>query len=185
MINEPEIPSQYDTVERERFHVHDDSSAAWAMKKLCVALRKHQRNDDFAAQEIARIEKWAQDVNESLERDMSYFDGLLKDYARRVRQDETDGRKTVVLPYGKITTRPTARKLSIDNEVFIPWALERHPDVLRTTVVPDIAAVKDMLLAEPECPVSKDGELVPGIEFVTREPFSVTVHADLGERNIL
>lgn len=148
-----------DDTTRQRFLIEDDGAAAWAMRKLATIRDKITANTRLADDEIARVAAWVADVNTPLERDATYFEALLTEYAIRVRDNE--GRKTVSLPFGTVATRATADKVTVDDTTFIPWARDHHPDLLRVKESPDVTALKGMLI--PGKPVTVDGELIPGI----------------------
>lgn len=166
-----------DDDQRARFRIEDDAAAAWAMRKLRSVRARQQQNDRIAADEIARVREWLAQVDAPLERDATYFEAILTDYALRCRQDERDGRKTIALPTGKVTTRTTAAKINVDDDEFLPWARQNHPDLIRVKETPNTAAIKELIDGRP-APVTSDGELLPGVQ-VLPGGVSATVTPDL------
>lgn len=185
MTTYPETTEHLDEMtedQRERFTITDDRAAAWAMRKLRGIRAKQAENSQVYVDEIARLDRWLSEVNAPLDRSASYFESILSDYAARCRDDEQDGRKTISLPTGKISTRTLQPKWSVDPETFMQWARTAHPDLIRVKEEPDLSRIKDALDVHPASSgliaLSQDGEVVPGI---TIEPsqVSITVTPDI------
>lgn len=156
-----------------RFRVDDDSAAAWAMRKLRAIRKRQDSNRMIAEDEIDRIQCWLDDVNRPLDDHAAYFEGILRDYALRVRENPDDGRKTLNLPAGKVSTRPGADRWEIDADAFLPWARTNHPDLIRVKEEPALAEIKATILVDNETAHTDDGEVVPGIT-ITPQPVSVS-----------
>ena len=175
MTNLPELTNQLDeeleTEERkERFRVNDDGAASWAMGHYRRIKKKQDENKQIGEQEIMRIQEWLASVNETLDTNANYFESLLLDYARRMR--DTDGRKTISLPYGKVSSRNNGEKWTVNPEVFLVWANEHSPELIRIKQEPALSLIKERLtnLGFGKV-ITADGEMVPG---VVVEPPKVT-----------
>ena len=160
---------EFDPVEvpRERFVVDDDSSATWAMRKALAAQRAIDEVQAIAAAEVERITAWAERETAGHQHDYDYFAGLLIAYGMAQRQE---GRKSVSLPYGKITSRAGSKSTQIDPEVFVPWAKEHAPDLVKveTKETPIKAAIaKAGTVTDDGVLVTADGEVVPGVTVTT------------------
>lgn len=140
------------------FRVENDSQATWAIKKLRERVLKIRENERIAKEQLDAVADWLKDVNESLAREASYFEGLLTDYQRREREN----RKSIKLPWGTIKSRQSSR-VEVDDE-FIEWALQEGRDDLLSYAPPkpNIAAIKEA------------GEL-PYVKSVESVSFSVEV----------
>lgn len=117
----------YETEERERFAVTDDSSATWAMRKFRQQVAKIKENEAIARAELDRVAKWLDSVNKPLAQSAEYFESLLLEYGRKAR---AEGRKSVKLIDGTIKSRVTPPKVEVDESVFIPWAQQNRDDLL-------------------------------------------------------
>lgn len=149
-----ETQEQYAT----NFRVENDSQATWAIKKYRERVLKMRENERIAKEQLDAVADWLKDVNESLAREASYFEGLLTDYQRREREN----RKSIKLPWGTIRSRQSSR-VEVDDE-FIEWALQEGRDDLLSYAAPkpNIAAIKEA------------GEL-PYVNVVESVSFSVEV----------
>lgn len=159
--------------ERSRFVIEDDAAAAWAMRKLRAAHHKAREADQIAADEIARVNRWLEDVRRPLNRDADFFTALLTDYALRCRQNDQDGRKTISLPAGTVSTRTTQNKVIVNADEFLPWARQNHPELIKIVETPDTTAVKAIINGRPIA-TTEDGEVIPG---VTIQPAGISVTA--------
>jgi len=149
-------------IETTRFRIDDDSKASWAMAHYRRLKLKENENKMIAEAEIARIEGWLEDVNSSLKNNIDYFTSLLIDYGHTQR--ESDKRKTIKLPYGIISSKSGSDKWEVDNELFIPWADENAPDLVRIKKEPKMAEIKANLKSlEDGTILTSNGELVPGL----------------------
>lgn len=171
---------------RERFTIQDDGAAAWAMRKLRAIRSKQAENSRIAQDEIDRVQMWLKEVNAPLDRDASYFEGILRDYAIRCRESMDDGRKSLNLPTGKVATRVGSDKFEIDATAFLPWAKQNAPQLIRVKEEPNLSALKEFAVPPSDAPsatsdgvaITSDGEVIPGVR-VTPGELSVTVTPDL------
>lgn len=189
MTTFPEVAHPLDDLRdeaRERFTIQDDSAASWAMRKLRAIRSKQAENKQMAVDEHARIDLWLDEVNDPLDRDAKYFEAILTDYAIRVRENPDDGRKSISLPTGKVATRQGSPKYTVDAEMFLPWARENAPHLIRVKEEPSLSAIKEYVVAADDAPVAtsdgvaitSDGEIVPGVH-VSSSDVAVTVTPDL------
>lgn len=162
------------------FVVDDDAKATWAMRSLRAIAQKRAEIDRIAQSEIELIEAWANDEKQKFADKAEYFEGLLKRYAQECRENPQDGRKTIQLPYGKISSRKTPDKIAVaDFEGFKKWATEN--DRLDLIRIKEEAAIADIKKAFPlgDSPeatmdgfvITPDGEIVNGL---TAERGSIT-----------
>ena len=169
---------------RQAFIVDDDQKAAWAMRKLRSLRAKQNANKEIAEAEIARINQWLESVNKTIENDTEYFVAQLTGYAYKVRLNPDDPRKSIVLPHGKISTRRSARKWSVDADIFLPWARNSAPDLIRVKEEPALSKIKESYVdsvvqnANVLQVVTKDGEIVPGLT-IEEGNLSVSVEVEL------
>lgn len=172
--------------DRQHFEILDDGAAAWAMRKLRRLRRQLATNDEIAAAEIERVAEWRTKANRPLEDSATYFEAILGHYAERCRNNPEDGRKTITLPGGKVSTRYPAPKWDVDSAEFIPWARENAPEFVRVKEEPNLSAMKAAvtgleLSADPDSGIvitTTEGEILPGVT-VADSPLSVSISIDL------
>ena len=176
----PEISHPLDDISgeaKEKFRVEDDGAAAWAMRKLRTIRRKQAENAQLYVDERARLDVWLNEVNNPLDTDASYFESLLNDYAIRCRENSDDGRKSLNLPTGKVTTRLGGPKWEVDSEPFLVWAKANHPDLVRIKEEPNIQALKEFTVKD-DVAITSDGEVIPGVR-ISYPEVSVTITPDI------
>jgi hypothetical protein len=169
---------------REAFVIDDDQKAAWAMRKLRSLRAKQKVNEEIAAEEIARVNAWLESVNKTIENDAEYFVAHLSGYGHRVRLNPDDSRKSVMLPHGKISTRQSSRKWSVDSDIFLAWARASAPDLIRVKEEPALTKIKeayaDLVVQNASVleVITKDGEIVPGLT-IEEGNLSISVDVEL------
>lgn len=147
--------------QRERFRIEDDRAATWAMRRLYATESKVREFEQIAAEEIARVNDWLAQVIAPLDRDRNYFTGLLTQYARQQR--DAEGRKSIALPHGKITSRATSPKWHVNDEQTIEWARMSCPDVIVTKESLSLTAMKERFQVADGRAIDENGEVVPGV----------------------
>lgn len=161
----------------EEVHLGGDQDATWALRKLATLRKQAAANNAIAEGEANRIAAWLAAVNEPIKKQITFVEGILNGYALYERTSHD--RKTIVLPYGKLATRPVADKWEVaDADAFIKWAEESgHKDLLKVTTKPEsLTAIKSALAtAEDGTVITPEGEAVPGITFTKSTDVSVTI----------
>lgn len=153
-----------------------DQDATWAMRKLQTLRKQLAANNAIAEEEAARIAAWLAAVNEPLRKQVTFVEGILNGYA--IYERTSHDRKTIVLPYGKLATKPVQDKWEVaDPDAFTAWAQEHHPELVKTTVKPEtLTVIKSALNAtEDGAVISPEGEPVPGVTCTKSTDISVTI----------
>jgi hypothetical protein len=162
-----EIPNPIDDVDPDKpFHIHDDGTANWAMKKLVALRDQMDERVQIATAEKARIDVWLEEVNKAFKTKAEYFESLLTDYA--MRQRKFHERSTIPLTHGKLATRQGQPKWIVDADEFLMWAKTHRPELVRVKEKvweePDLVEMKKSLEIINERVVCPDtGELVDGV----------------------
>lgn len=164
-------------VMKEGFRIDTPEQAAWAMRKYRALAQKAKRNSDLAAAEHARIDAWLQRVNATVETEMEFFAAHLEGYAHKER---AQGRKSVQLPDGTISTRSQKASITVDKSTFIQWALEaKREDLLRVSYAPDLETIKTTTVVDGGSVIDvASGEILPGVE-PSPERVTVSIAPDL------
>jgi hypothetical protein len=172
------LSADFDTLVQgeEQVSLGGDQDATWALRKLAALRKQVAANNAIAEEEANRIAAWLNAVNEPLKKQVQFVEGILNGYALYERSKD---RKTIVLPYGKIATRPVADKWEVaDPDAFVAWAQETgHLELVKTTTKPEtLATIKSALeVAEDGTILTADGEPVTGVTFTKSDDVSVTI----------
>ena len=154
----------------------DIEGANRGLRRLARHLRERDAVVSVHQAEIDRIQKRLDDRLEIVEKAITWeTEGLELFHRGALAQDPTA--KTLHLPYGTLKARAQQPAWDIDDTVFVPWAAEHAPDLLRIVAPkPDRTAMKTALKVTEDFPVTVEGEVVPGVVVTPRDPsFTVQV----------
>lgn len=161
----------------EEVSLGGDQDATWALRKLQALRKQLAANNAIAEAEANRIAAWLAAVNEPLRTQVAFVENILNGYALYERR--SNDRKTIVLPYGKLATRPVQDKWEVaDADAFTKWALEsHHTELIKTTIKPEsLTVIKSALnVTEDGTVLSPEGEPVPGVTFTKSDDVTVTI----------
>jgi hypothetical protein len=151
----------------EHFKIVNDSQAAWAMRKLLGYQNKIEENKTIAQDELSRIDAWLEHVNSKFDSDIAYFEAILVQYARGEREGKD--RKTIETPYGKVKSRLTQPKYTVDEAEFLPWAKVHRPEWVQVVEKAALTELKKQTQIEETVTLgliamTPDGEIVPGVQ---------------------
>lgn len=105
--------------QESRFKIRDLDSANWALRKIAAYKKKQAEIKELAESERFRIDSWEKSENESIERGISYFEGLLTEYL--MEQRKKDPKFKISTPYGKVNTRKQQPKWEYDEKTVIEY----------------------------------------------------------------
>lgn len=148
------------------FIVNDDAGAAWAVKNYAVAQRRIDAIEKQANEEVARIEKWVTYATKSHRQTATYFRSALESYAIRLRED---GRKSLSLPDGDVSTRAIAPKAQVsDLGVFLKFCEDTGRNQwIRVKKEADLAALHGHIEFDGDQVLDADsGEVIDGLQHI-------------------
>jgi hypothetical protein len=160
-----------DDPHRPRWSIDSDEEAEWAMRKLAYEERALRTINDQAEDWAGRIQQWRDEATKPHKSTAAFFRGALEDYARRQRDE---GRLSVPLPSGKVSTRNVPAAVKVADEATVLAAL---PDELRSVVVKESVRLRELqsvTRVDADGVILPDGSLLPGA-IVEPERVSVTV----------
>lgn len=128
----------------ERFRVVDNGQADWAMRKLCHLAESSRLVEELAARQMEPIERWRQGEQARIDRERSFWESLLVEFHRGVIEEDPKA-TSVRLPHGTLKSRKLPDRWDFDDEVFIAWARDIAPELIRTKEEPDKALAKKAL----------------------------------------
>lgn len=170
MIALPLVELDDAPVEREAYRLNTLSEATWAMQKIAYHKSKKAEVKSVADEHIARYQAWVSQENRKHDDDISYFEGLLRDYA--IRQREANPKfKGESTPYGKVGFRKQSPEwLYDDMKLLESLKSAGRDDLIRIKEEPNkaelkkIVAVQDGRVIDPE-----SGAIIEGVTVLMRE----------------
>jgi len=167
-----------DIAGNEGWHITDDSTADWALRRIAWHQQQIERRKQFVQREIERLQAYLQAETERHERSIRFFESHLRAYFEQLRQQGLLGdRKTYRLPHGALQMRAKSPKFERDDKQLLEWA--RQHGLVRVSEAPDWSTIKERLAVTDSMVVvdRETGEVVPGV--IVAEPagetFSVKV----------
>ena len=159
---------------KDSFIVDSMEKAEWALKKIAEHKAECKRIDDFANEQIAKIQAWADEQAEAHENDVKFFEGLLMPFAAA----ELEGKKTKTLkmPSGKMSFKK-ATTYERDEKALLEFVKKTgmHDFVKIEEKLNWNEMKKSCIVTEDGKFVTEDGEIVPSVKIFISERFSVEV----------
>lgn len=161
-LEKSDLENDQQSTEKQKFEVHDLSSATWVMRKL----RDFDAQDDevkrVAKEQINDIEKWQQKELDKNESSREYMEGLLSDYLHELRQ--TDKKAHISTPYGTVSTRKQREGVNWPNDKKLVQSLSDQglTQYLKPNPKPDKEAIKKNFHFVGDHYISNDGMILDG-----------------------
>lgn len=155
---------------RESFKVEDLQGANWCFRKLTALQAKKNENNQLADAEIQRIQAWRDKENKSIDDNIAYFEGLVTEYYRELKQ--ADPKAKLTTPYGKVSSRKTQKWIYNDEKLM---------EFLKTNGFTDLIKIKEEVNKADLKKVFKNGvnqttgEVLDGVEIFEEESISVKI----------
>lgn len=148
--------------EKERFVIHNDQMAEWAMGKIA------QANADLRKWETFYKEKLEQARAEA-EGTISYMSALLQEYFdTQERRVTKTGIEKYSLPSGELVRKPAGMDYKRDEAALLAWCDSHLPEAVKVTRKAGWAEVKAY--------IKETGEIPEGVEpYRTEAAFTVSV----------
>ncbi|POD45909.1 hypothetical protein BKM15_26180 [Pseudomonas syringae pv. syringae] len=160
------------------FAVTDLETAAEAQRR--IAYFEEQKNDinSIIEQQIApflakikKIKDWGEQAKQEFDEKQKYYAGQLEIYLREeVKKKVESGKnpkKTVKLPYGKISLKAQQPEFKRDENLLLPHA--KQLGFIKTKEETDWSELKKVCKVEKGKLYDPNGELVPGVTVVERD----------------
>ena len=159
--------------EKERFSIENDDQLKWVFQMMEEKRKEIRAKYDMIQQATDYYEGQIKD----LRKDIDYFKGLAMQYAEE-QADEDPNWEFKESPYGRITRTKESSKLAVtDKEALIkhykgtPFVEEVVQDKLKWA---DLK--KNLSSPDGQHVTNKDGELINGVEVVTKPSALVMKH---------
>ena len=118
----------------------DEELAGRMLRRAALIKAEGQRIVARAEAESARIKEWHDERMAVLENQLAWVDRSLEGFMRRVNVEDPKV-KTVNLPNGKLSLRSARTRVEVNAEIFVPWAQEKAPELLRIKYEADKTAL--------------------------------------------
>lgn len=170
----------------DSFRVTDDATAGWAFGKLLAATEERNRVNTVANERRAAISEWESATVKPLDDTIGFFESLLADYRRQLRDANPKAPATYKLPEGDLVwAKGSLATETVDAGLFAQFA-EQHDCTDLVTYTPKVRAADLKATTHfARLPaddlgvirfVTPDGEVVPGVQ-LRQKPDHVRVVA--------
>lgn len=150
--------------EPEGFVIDTDAKAGWALDKIREARADRDRWVAWYKDRIAEIEAQTDFNTINLER-------MLCEYFANVPHKKTKTQESYSLPGGKLVMKLQNPEYKRDDKTVIEWLKANNQErFVKVKEELDWASLKAKTAAFEGHIVTEDGEFIPGIEVVDREP---------------
>ena len=150
--------------ETEEFIIDTDAKAEWALKKIAEARADRDAWVKWYEEKIEQIKAQTDFDTMNLER-------MLSDYFATVPHKKTKTQETYTLPGGKLILKTQNPEYKRDDKKVIEWLKQnnggQYIKVKEELAWADLKANAAVLNGKL---FSEDGEEIPGVEIVDREP---------------
>jgi len=147
----------------EKWIIKNDVDAEFMLLKLAEARKEAKRYiqtcDDMILEYTRKIEKKESQLETSswvlISKLQNYFDG--------VEHKETKTQETYTLPSGKLKKKYATPVYNRDEAELLKWVKDNKPEAIKITEAVRWEEVKKDIVIDGEKAITKDGEIVDGI----------------------
>ena len=157
------------------FKIENLKGASWALRKIKECKESILEKEELAKAEKERIEEWLNNETKSDLVSLEYFNGLLIEYYKELKQK--DPKAKITTPYGKVTARKN-KKWNYGNEEKLLKYLDSngYKNLIRTKQEINKTDLKESFLIKDEIVLDKNtGEVIPEISVIEEENINVKV----------
>ena len=148
----------------EGFTIDNDSKADWAVRKIAEIRAECDRMAEWHRQQVNK-------EKEAAEADISRLEHMLSEYFVIVPHKVTKTQESYTLPTGKLVVKKQNPEFKRDDKTVIAWLKDNGGgDFVKVSESLDWAGLKAKAGIVGASLVNEDGEIIPGIEVVEREP---------------
>ena len=159
-----ELIREENHIEPEGFVIDTDAKAQWALDKIHEARKDRDMWVKWYTDKIAEIKAQTDFDTMNLER-------MLAEYFATVPHKKSKTQETYPLKGGKRILKTQNPEYKRDDKTVIDWLKKNNmTEFVKVKEELDWAGLKDKTAALDGNIVTEDGEIVPGIEVVEREP---------------
>ena len=148
--------------EKERFVIHNDQMAEWALGKIAQANADLRKWESFYKEKLEAVRKEAEGT-------ISYMSALLQEYFdTQERRVTRSGIEKYSLPSGELVRKPGGIDYKRDEAALLAWCKANLPAAVKVTEKAGWSEVKAY--------IKETGEIPEGVEpYQTEAAFTVSV----------
>lgn len=148
----------------ERYVIDSDAKALWALEKIRQARADRDRWVEWYQEKI-------KEITEQTDFDTMNLEAMLADYFATVPHKKTKTQESYSLPGAKLVMKTQNPEYKRDDKTVIEWLKANgKAQFVKVTENLDWAGLKAETDSFEGHIVTGDGEIVPGIEVINREP---------------
>lgn len=150
--------------EMEGFVIDTDAKAEWALGKIKEAREDRDKWVSWYKEKI-------QEITEQTDFDTLNLERMLMEYFASVPHKKTKTQESYKLPGGKLVMKTQNPEYTRDDKTVIAWLKANNGgQYVKTKEELDWAGLKDSTAVFEGHIITEDGEVIPGIEVVNRDP---------------
>ncbi|MGE5436586.1 MAG: host-nuclease inhibitor Gam family protein [Syntrophothermus sp.] len=158
-------------MENQIHRIESDKDAEKCLLAIKETKDNYQRQINCCLEMIEEYKYKVQQLKQRSADSMIPFESQLKEYFSRVKKHETKTQKTYTLPSGALKLKIKKPEIVRDEVKLLEFCKSnRLDDVIKTTQKVDWENLKKALKFDGKNAITEDGEVVPGIELVERDP---------------
>lgn len=174
-----EIQSEEEVEHQSYFLVNNLETAAEAQRRISYFNEQNMSIDNIIQKQIEpflkkieKIKEWGEEAKKEHNEKINYYSMLLENYIREEIEQQTAAgkkpKKTIKLPYGKISLKSQQPEFQKDEKVLYEFA-KQNGYVVPVEPKLDWSTLKKSCTVLGDKLVTEDGEVVPGIVVFERE----------------
>ncbi|NFA59500.1 host-nuclease inhibitor Gam family protein [Clostridium sporogenes] len=160
---------------QETFKITDLKGASWALRKIKECKESILEKEELAKAEKERIDKWLLDESKSDLTTLEYFNGLLLQYYKELKQSNSKAK--INTPYGKVTSRKNKKWNYGEEQDLIKYLtsngynnlIKVKQEVNKTELKKNFSVSNGMVLDK------ETGEIIPNVSVEEVENINVKV----------
>lgn len=150
--------------EQPKFFVDNDQKAEWCLQKIREAQADKDRWKAFYAEQYKAVE-------ESADATIHNMEEMLAEYFGMVPHKQTATQEYYKLPSGKLVLKKQEPKYERNDDEIIDWLKKNDcRGFIKVEESLDWAGLKKKVAVVGENMATEDGEIIPGIKVIQREP---------------
>lgn len=158
---------------QEKFKVTNDRQAEWVIEKANEDLTEISRFKESLEEKLGEIREKLNKLHEEENRVKEWRDSYLAEYFETIPEEYKKKTKTMEkyrLPSGEIIKKYPSPEFRRDNDKLLDWIKASGLDYVEVKETPKWGELKKVAKVAGNQVVTKDGEIVEGVEVIERPP---------------
>lgn len=151
--------------------INNDVEAEKRLLEIKEIKEDCKRKIDCCKEMIAYYQDKIEKIDTDKQMVLIIYESQLREYFSRVEHKSTKTQESYSLPSGKLKLKHQKPEIKRDEKVLLEWCSDNHlDDVIKVKESVDWEKLKKELKFEGKNAISPDGEIVPGVELIERDP---------------